>query len=148
MTFSGASLGGNITSGSRLSNSPDTSPIRAAYRWNTGCDTMGGSWDQVTILYAVTGLGDTFRFGNRYGYNRVHRDGSNSWVLDSKVTNQKWIELADGVSNTTVAATLDDFYSVLPSARVVSVQSRPEGFGSREMGSVFRIPTRWPSITM
>lgn len=69
------------------------------------------------MLYAVTGLGDTFRFGNHHGYNRVHRDGSNSWVPDPKVTTHKWIELADGVSNATVAAILDGFYSVLPTAR-------------------------------
>ena len=123
MIFSGASLGGNITSGSRLSDSPATSPVRAAYKWSVGCDTGGGSWDQVTMLYAVTGLGDTFRFGNRYGYNRVHWDGSNLWVLDPKVRNQKWIELADGVSNTTVAAILDGLYSILPSARRVPVSA-------------------------
>ena len=121
MIFSGASLGGNITSGSRLSGPPDISPVQAAYRWSTGCDTEGGSWDQVTMLYAVTGLGDRFRFGNQYGYNRVHRDGSNSWVLDPKVRNQKWIELADGVSNTTVGTILDDLYSILPSACGVPV---------------------------
>lgn len=63
------------------------------------------------MLYAVTGLGDNFKPGNRYGYNRVHWDGSNSWVFDSKVTHQKWIELADGVSNTTVAVILDGLYS-------------------------------------
>jgi len=120
MTFSGASLGGNITSGPRLSDSSDTSPIRAAYRWSTGCDTKSGSWDQVTILYAVIGLGQTFRFGNHYGYNRVYRDGSNSWVLDPKVENQKWIELADGVSNATVAVILDELYSVAPDTRVAA----------------------------
>jgi len=73
------------------------------------------------MLYAAAGLGDTFRFGNRYGYNRVHRDGSNLWVPDPRVMTQKWIELADGVSNTTVAAILDDFYSVPSSARGVPV---------------------------
>lgn len=121
MTFSGASLGGNITSGSRLSDSPDTSPIRAAYTWHIGCYTEGGSWDGVTTLYAVIGLGDTFKFGNRHGYNRVHPDGSNSWVFDPKVTNQKWIELADGVSNTTVAVILDGLYSSLPDNRGIPV---------------------------
>lgn len=73
------------------------------------------------MLYAVSGLGEMFKFGNHYGYNRIHRDGSNSWVLDPRVTNQKWIELADGTSNTTVAAILDDLYSVLPSALLVPV---------------------------
>jgi len=73
------------------------------------------------MLYAVTGLGDTFKFGNQYGYNRVHRDGSNSWVLDPKARSQKWIELADVVSNVTVAAILDNLYSTLPSVRGVSV---------------------------
>ena len=73
------------------------------------------------MLYAVSGLGDTFKFGNHYGYNRIHRDGSNTWVLDPRVTNQKWIELADGTSNTTVATILDDLYSVLPGALLVPV---------------------------
>lgn len=73
------------------------------------------------MLYAIIGLGDTFKFGNRYGYNQVHRDGSNLWVLDPRVTNQKWIELADGISNTTVAIILDDLYSVLPSDHGASV---------------------------
>jgi len=79
------------------------------------------------MLYAVTGLGDTFRFGNSYGYNRVHRDGSNSWVFDPKVANQKWIELADGVSNTTVAVILDDLYSALPDNSRVSVFAKQAG---------------------
>ena len=127
MIFSGASLGGNITSGSRLSDSQDTAPILAAYRWHSGCHTGGGSWDGVTMLYVVIGLGNTFKFGNHYGYNRVRQDGSNSWVLDSKVTNQKWIELAGGVSNESVAAILDDLYSTLPDDRgapVLAMQAR------------------------
>ena len=77
------------------------------------------------MLYAVVGLGDTFKFGNHYGYNRVHQDGSNSWVLDPKITNQKWIELVDGVSNTSVAAILDDLYSALPDNRGTPVLTIP-----------------------
>lgn len=73
------------------------------------------------MLYAVVGLGDTFRFGNRYGYNWVNRDGSNSWVFDPKVTNQKWIELADGVSNTKMAGILDGLYSAPPDDRGVLI---------------------------
>ena len=129
MVFSGASLGGNITSGSRLSDSQYTAPILAAYRWHLGCYTGGGSWDGITILYAIIGLGNTFKFGNHYGYNRVRQDGSNSWVLDPEVTNQKWIELAGGVSNESVAAILDDLYSTLPDDRgapALAMQARED----------------------
>ena len=61
------------------------------------------------------------QYGNHYSYNRVYQDGSNSWVLDPKIRNQKWIELADETSNVTVATILDDFSRVtvgcqLPSA--------------------------------
>ena len=42
MTFSGASLGGNIVSGSWPSDSPDASPVWAACRYTIGCDAEGG----------------------------------------------------------------------------------------------------------
>ena len=72
----------------------------------------GGSWDEVTILYIATVLGDTFRFGTRHDYNQ---DGSKS------ITNQKWIERVDGLSSTTAAVILDGFYSALPDSRRMSV---------------------------
>ena len=78
------------------------------------------------MLYAVVGLGDTFKFGNDYGYNLVHLDGSNSWILDRKITNQRWIELAGGVSSSaSVAAILDDLYSALPDNRGAPVLAIP-----------------------
>ena len=63
------------------------------------------------MLYAIIGLGGTFKPGIDFGYNLVHLDGSNSRAPDPNITSQKWIELADGESNASVAAILDDLFS-------------------------------------
>lgn len=115
MTFSGFALGDSITSGSSLAReAPSNSPILAAYRWSEGCDTAIKSWDPVTALYAITGLGDLFKYDVDYGYNHVFPNGSNTWIYDKRVTNQRWIELGDGVSNATVAEVLDEIYIASP----------------------------------
>ncbi|KAK8080930.1 inosine-uridine nucleoside n-ribohydrolase [Apiospora hydei] len=119
ITYSGAELGGGIYSGYLLpTHSPPNSPILAAYQWYVGRgSTVRESWDPVTTLYGILGL-DGFQklgfkaplvFANSIGYNSVLDNGTNSWVYDSKVTNQHWLELADGVTNSTVSFLLDQF---------------------------------------
>lgn len=121
ITYSGGELGGTIFSGQNLAehSSPD-SPVLAAYQWFVGrCSTVRESWDPLTTLYGVLGL-DGFAelgvkaalaFGNADGYNRItSSNGSNAWVNDSSVTNQHYLRLADGVSNSSVAWLLDQFF--------------------------------------
>lgn len=105
------------------------SPIRAAYEWYVGrCSTLRESWDPITTLYGILGLkglflnsplnGDEsslFEYGNvgGGGYNKiVESNGTNLWIDDDgQQHNQRWLKLAEGVSNVTLAEILDGFYT-------------------------------------
>jgi hypothetical protein len=103
--YSGFSMGLNVHSGGRLMReAPSSDPVKAAYVYYT-YGTPRSSWDPLTVLYAIDGLGDMFEFGNECGYNRVHPNGSNSWVFDANRTDQHWLKLK--VDNATVSARLD-----------------------------------------
>lgn len=142
VTYSGSSLGGNIYSAARLAReAPADSPVLAAYQFYVGrCATIRMSWDPVTTLYAILGLDagarathgahgrPLFAYANTIGYNTVDADGNNAWVNDTSVTNQHWLQLADGVSNTTVAAVLDRYFASAPDTPCAALS------GSHELG--------------
>lgn len=130
VTFSGFELGGVVFSGGGLKKQcddeeRDNSPIRAAYEWYVGrCSTLRESWDPITTLYGILGLEggvnplnggeDLFEFGNvgGGGYNKiVESNGTNLWIDDGQQHNQRWLKLAEGVSNVTLAEILDGFYT-------------------------------------
>jgi len=129
LVFSGSELGGNVTSGDGLmARGPASDPVRAAYLYYT-YNTSRFSWDPLTMLYAVDGLGELFEFGNDGGYNFVHPNGSNVWVVDEKVRNQHWLKLK--VDNVTAAGLLDDMmveasWSAVPKADGIPTSERPE----------------------
>ncbi|KAK0206867.1 inosine/uridine-preferring nucleoside hydrolase [Desarmillaria ectypa] len=112
ITFSGSYLGRNVTSGARLTvQAPSMDPVAAAYKWYIGYNTPFYSWDPITLLYAIQGLNNFFEYANSYGYNSVNAsDGSNAWVNNTSVTNQHWIVLRDGFTNTTLRDVLDNLY--------------------------------------
>lgn len=140
VTFSGFELGGVVFSGKGLKKQccnddkeddkgEKESPIRAAYEWYVGrCSTLRESWDPITTLYGILGLkggggvnsplnGDEsslFEYGNAGGggYNKiVESNGTNLWIDDGQQHNQRWLKLAEGVSNVTLAEILDGFYT-------------------------------------
>lgn len=139
VTFSGFELGGGVFSGKGLKQKKcdeeeddkgeKESPIRAAYEWYVGrCSTLRESWDPITTLYGILGLkglflnsplnGDEsslFEYGNLGGggYNKiVESNGTNLWIDDGgQQHNQRWLKLAEGVSNVTLAEILDGFYT-------------------------------------
>ncbi|SPN98652.1 uncharacterized protein DNG_01697 [Cephalotrichum gorgonifer] len=125
ITFLGSKLGASVRSGAGIpAGAPKSSPVRAAYEWYVGrCSTVRESWDPLTTLYGILGLdasprlgiGKVFEYANKIGYNHVSADGSNTWVNDTSVTNQHWLKLTDGVTNTTMARLLDEFYTYSPS---------------------------------
>ncbi|KAI8965458.1 nucleoside hydrolase [Daldinia sp. FL1419] len=130
ITYSGFELSDNIFSGEKLADYalPD-SPVLAAYQWYVGrCSTTRESWDPVTTLYGILGLdgspelgiGKLFEYANSGGHNEVSTDGSNAWVNGSSVSNQHWLKLADGVTNTTVAGLLNQFFAHDPSDKSCS----------------------------
>lgn len=121
ITYVGFELGIDILSGQGMRNaSPPESPVLAAYEYYVGrCSTVRESWDPVTMLYAILGLDGFDKIGlqsplvyaNEHGYNSiVDATGTNTWVNDSTVTNQHWLTLKDGVSNTTMSAILNKLY--------------------------------------
>ncbi|KAK2614787.1 hypothetical protein N8I77_001589 [Diaporthe amygdali] len=106
LVFSGAELGGHVSSGGDfMARAPLSDPVRAAYVYYT-YNTSRFSWDPLTMLYAIEGLGELFEFGNEAGYNLVQANGSNTWITDENIRNQHWLKLK--VDNTTAAGTLDE----------------------------------------
>jgi hypothetical protein len=108
IVFSGYSMGLDVTSGRRfMEEGPASDPVRSAYLWYT-YRTPRSSWDPLTLLYAMHGLGDVFEFANEYGYNHVHANGSNTWVFDETRDDQNWLKLA--VSAAHAEELLDKLY--------------------------------------
>lgn len=119
ITYSGGELGGNVFSGQNFAQrfSPD-SPVLSAYQWYVGRgSTIRESWDPITTLYGILGLDwisklkirPMLAYANKFGYNSINAaNGSNAWVNDTGVTNQHWLRLADGVTNSSLARLLDD----------------------------------------
>jgi len=69
ITFSGYELGSKIFSGKRFPElAEEGSPVLAAYQWyGDRCNTTRASYDPVTVLYGVFGLGEVFEFANDDG---------------------------------------------------------------------------------
>ncbi|KAJ5973691.1 hypothetical protein N7481_010901 [Penicillium waksmanii] len=122
ITYSGFELGGDIDSGQNLDVlSPPNSPILAAYQWYVGRgSTVRPSWDPITTLYGSLGLdgfeklglGRMLAFANRDGHNSLtSANASNAWVNDTSVTNQHWLKLADGVTNSSMSWLLDRVFT-------------------------------------
>lgn len=138
VTYSGLELGEDIFSGEGLADqAPPDSPILAAFQWYVGrCSTVRESWDPVTTLYGILGLegsrelgiGKLFAYANKIGYNEVAADGTNVWMNDSGVSNQHWLRLADGVTNTSVAQLLNQFYAHDPSGKSCSSYEQRDVF--------------------
>jgi hypothetical protein len=105
VVFSGTELGGDVRSGGRfMSEGPPGDPVRAAYVWYT-YNNSRFSWDPLTVLYAIHGLGELFEYGNQAGHNHVLSNGSNIWVWDETIRDHHWLKLK--VDNTTAGAELD-----------------------------------------
>ncbi|RFU77603.1 inosine uridine-preferring nucleoside hydrolase [Trichoderma arundinaceum] len=128
ITYSGSELGGGIFSGQNLAQrSPPDSPVLSSYQWYVGRgSTIRESWDPITVLYGIIGLEwlpklgirPMLAYANKFGYNSITAaNASNAWVNDTKTTNQHWLRLADGVTNYSMAALLDEFFTHDPSLK-------------------------------
>ncbi|TDZ39625.1 Pyrimidine-specific ribonucleoside hydrolase RihA [Colletotrichum spinosum] len=108
VVYCGTEVGGTVYSGAQLVlDAPPTDPVRQAYIYYNFYRPRE-SWDPLTVMYAINGLGDLFEYGNTHGRNFVHANGSNEWVYDKNTTNQFWLRLK--VDNVTAAAALDELY--------------------------------------
>lgn len=117
ITFSGTELGGHVFSGAGLlSSGPKTDPTLKGYAWyNYGKPRE--SWDPLTVMYAVEGLGCLFEEEGKGGRNYVFQNGSNEWRWDKdekdeaegkKRGEQRWLKLK--VKNETAETVLDDMF--------------------------------------
>ncbi|KAL2259993.1 hypothetical protein VTK26DRAFT_6146 [Humicola hyalothermophila] len=105
VVFVGGDVGKQVLSGGPLMvKGPKKDPVRMAYIYYSYYAPRP-SWDPLTILYAIHGLGDLFELGNEYGYNHVHPDGTNEWVWDENVRSQHFLRLK--VDNQTAAGEVD-----------------------------------------
>ncbi|KAB8263255.1 inosine-uridine preferring nucleoside hydrolase-domain-containing protein, partial [Aspergillus pseudonomiae] len=109
MTFSGSELGATVYSGARLTvEGPDGDPVNAAYRWYTGYNMSRSSWDPLTVLYAIDGLGSMFEYANNGGQNYIYPNGRNEWLPDNPLYPQKYLKLR--MSETQAGEILDVLY--------------------------------------
>jgi hypothetical protein len=77
IVFVGDDVGEHVKPGGRLmSEGPKTDPVRMAYIYYSYY-TPRPSWDPLAVLYAISGLGELFVFGNDYGYNYIDPNGAN-----------------------------------------------------------------------
>ncbi|KAL2787680.1 inosine-uridine preferring nucleoside hydrolase-domain-containing protein [Aspergillus keveii] len=107
ITFLGDQVGKYVLSGGRLAlGGPERDPVRAAYTWYNGKRRWRPSWDPLTMLYAIEGLGAVFRVGSNGGHNYVYPDGRNVWRSGDDGRSQRYLELA--LPNETAGAILDD----------------------------------------
>ncbi|PSN64754.1 nucleoside hydrolase [Corynespora cassiicola Philippines] len=106
VTFLGTEIGEVVSTGARLSvEGPPSDPVARGYAWYVGYNSTRFSWDPLTVVYAIRGLGSWFEYGNVGGYNYVFANGSNVWVEDEGRTEQHYLKLRMG--NQTVAGELD-----------------------------------------
>ncbi|PHH91257.1 hypothetical protein CDD83_1174 [Cordyceps sp. RAO-2017] len=103
ITFSGFEMGKDVYSGADLMvRGPEKDLVGAAYRW------YKESWDPLTMLYAIEGLGDVFSIGNR-GHNYVYPNGTNRWLpTDKKSGSHNYLKL--NVSSSAAGAILDQLF--------------------------------------
>jgi hypothetical protein len=79
MVFSGWEIGDPIHTGSALTSTPATNPVRRAYAvYFGGGPGSRSSWDLTAVLFAVRGA-STYWDLETVGYNKIADDGSNSW---------------------------------------------------------------------
>ncbi|PLN85688.1 inosine-uridine preferring nucleoside hydrolase-domain-containing protein [Aspergillus taichungensis] len=114
-TFVGNQVGLHVISGARLTiEGPANDPVRAAYL--CGEKRSRSSWDPLTLLYGIEGLGGLFRLGSETGHNYVYPDGRNVWKWWNDGRSHSYVDLA--VSNETAGAILDERF--LPGAMGVA----------------------------
>ncbi|OAA80777.1 inosine/uridine-preferring nucleoside hydrolase [Akanthomyces lecanii RCEF 1005] len=112
------------TGGLLMANGPRSDPVRKAYICYTFLQPQS-SWDPLTVLYAMNGLGDVFRFGNEYGYNYIEANGSNRWVWDKEARKQSFLRLK--VDDATAAAEVDRLFL----RGALSARGKPTNDGNR-----------------
>ncbi|KAK5995007.1 hypothetical protein PT974_03397 [Cladobotryum mycophilum] len=79
-----------------------------AQRATPGYNKSRNSWDPLTMLYAIEGLGDIFQFGNKGGHNYVFPDGRNEWQPRDDGRKHNYLELK--VPEATAGALLDRMF--------------------------------------
>lgn len=108
-TLTVTDFGGNTLTGSALTNSHASNPVRQGYAtWYGGQPQNRPSWDQVTTLYAVHGLGSIFNevtsgtgsLSNGYTWN-LHGGANARTYVDSTISNSA---MATIISNLMVAS--------------------------------------------
>jgi hypothetical protein len=108
MVFVGDDVGEYVMSGGKfMEKGPTADPVRMAYIYYTH-NTSRSSWDPLTIMYAVNGLGNLFEYGNDHGYNHIETNGTNRWIWDAERENQFFLRLK--IDNETAAAELDRLF--------------------------------------
>lgn len=82
IVFCGFESGVHVVTGSVLQQTPASNPLRKSYELYNGV-TDRASWDQLTVLFAVTGRkgwkNPSGYFQTVEGYNEISADGGNRW---------------------------------------------------------------------
>ena len=81
IVFSGFEIGARVKAGARLSETPETNPVRACYQHYNGLQNRE-SWDLTAVLFAVRGARDYWTLSEP-GFCLMHQrvtHGYNEWL--------------------------------------------------------------------
>ena len=81
IVFSG--MGEDVLTGESLKDTPDTNPVKIAYRLYLGERPARPSWDLIAVLYAVR-PNEPYWILQREGYNHIFENGTNEWRAENK----------------------------------------------------------------
>ncbi len=81
IVFSG--LGDDVLTGESLKDTPDTNPVKMAYKLYLGDKPARPSWDLFAVLYAAR-PNEPYWIMQKEGYNHIFENGTNEWREKNK----------------------------------------------------------------
>ncbi|QDT14662.1 nucleoside hydrolase [Alienimonas californiensis] len=114
-------LGEEVKTGGTLSETPENSPVRQAYRLYLGDTPARPSWDPIAVLYAVR-PDAPFWTVREQGSNEIFPNGTNAWRDEPDDPRHRLLEWAEGVETSAVRDVLNELMTRPPAARS---ESRP-----------------------
>lgn len=109
IVFSG--LGNDILTGHSLKETPDSNPVKVAYKLYLGDTPARPSWDLIATLYAVRPDAEFWQI-HEQGYNHILDNGTNEWRDEDKY-NHHLLQLKSGQKQA-LTKKLEDLMSAPP----------------------------------
>ncbi len=113
IVFSG--LGEDVLTGDTLSETPQSNPVRRAYKLYLKDKPTRPSWDLLATLYAVRPHAAYWRV-RADGVNEIFPNGTNAWRAEPDDPRHRLLEFAPGTNRTAVRDVLNELMTRAPGA--------------------------------